>query len=167
MGSRGREDVGQGGRPHGWGCGWLTEQSHICTQISSEEQQGSETMELRVSEWETKDSKPLAIKTFEGCGCGRNSTCHRRLHWRGPQGPRMYISQPTWESAPRAQSPVGSTLGADTGNQDAHRIDGSSVTKWRNKRRLPKVKSRKINREPTVKGRKLEHKAMIWNKRKQ
>ena len=37
-----------------------------------------------------KASKPLTIKTCGGCDGRRNSQPHRRVHWREPQGPRMY-----------------------------------------------------------------------------
>ena len=45
-------------------------------------------------------SKPLGVKICGGCGSGRNSQPHRRVHWRDPQGPRMYTNPPTWELAP-------------------------------------------------------------------
>ena len=43
MGSQGTEDAQQGGGTGRQGSSWWTEQSHICMQISQEEQQGNET----------------------------------------------------------------------------------------------------------------------------
>ena len=38
--------------------------------------------EAGLAEWETKDSKPLAVKYCGGCDGGRNSQSHRRVHWK-------------------------------------------------------------------------------------
>ena len=43
MGSQGEEDTQQGDGLGGRGSSWQTGQSHICVQISREEQLGSET----------------------------------------------------------------------------------------------------------------------------
>ena len=38
--------------------------------------------EVGLSDQETKDSKPLAIKFYGGCEGWRNSQSHRRVHWK-------------------------------------------------------------------------------------
>ena len=53
-----------------------------------------QTMQLRVSSGGHKASKPLAIKSCGGCGGGRTSQPHKKVHWRDPQGPRMYTNHP-------------------------------------------------------------------------
>ena len=58
-----------------------------------------QTVQLRVPACGNKASKPLAVKTCGGCGSGRNSQPHRRVHWRDPQGPRTYTNSSTQESA--------------------------------------------------------------------
>ena len=35
-----------------------------------------------LADWETKDSKPLAVKYCEGCDGRRNSQSHRRVGWK-------------------------------------------------------------------------------------
>ena len=37
----------------------------------------------------------MSVKTYGGCSGGRNSQSHRRVHWRDPQGPRMYTNLST------------------------------------------------------------------------
>ena len=54
----------------------------------------------RVPVWGNKASKTLTEKTCGGWGSRRNSQPHRRVHWRDPQGPKMYTNPPTQESAP-------------------------------------------------------------------
>ena len=110
MDSWAREDTWQGGI---WRNGWVRWQledqgrqdsswqntwSHICMLTNREDQLGRKTVQPRVPLWEKTASKPLAVKTSGGCG-GRNSQPHRRVHWRDPQGPRMYTKPPTEESA--------------------------------------------------------------------
>ena len=56
--------------------------------------------QTRVPVWGNKASKPLTEKTCGDCSNRRNSQPHRRVHWRDPQGPRMYTNPHTWESAP-------------------------------------------------------------------
>ena len=62
---------------------------------------------------ENKASKPLTVKTCRGCGSGRNSQPHRRVHWRDQQGPRMYTNPPTWESAPEGPNLLVGSRGSD------------------------------------------------------
>ena len=59
-----------------------------------------QTAQPRVPEQKEKASKPLSVKICGGCDGGRNSQPHRSVHWRDPQGPKMYTNLPTWESAP-------------------------------------------------------------------
>ena len=80
-----------------WGSGWWMGQSHIWVLISQGEQLGIET------DYATKASKTLAVKTYGGWAGERNSQSHRRVCWRDPQGPRTYTSPPTWESAPERE----------------------------------------------------------------
>ena len=54
----------------------------------------TQTMQPRVPAWEKKASKPLIVKTCVGCSVRRDSQLHRRVHWRDPQGPRMYTNHP-------------------------------------------------------------------------
>ena len=70
-------------------------------------------MQHRVPAWETKASKPLAVKTCGSCSGGRNSQFHRRVCRRDPQGPRMYTSPPTQESAPEGPNLFEGTTGHD------------------------------------------------------
>ena len=35
-----------------------------------------------LAEWETKDSKPLAVNYCRGCDGGRNSQSYRRVCWK-------------------------------------------------------------------------------------
>ena len=44
---------------------------------------------------------------------GRNCRSHRKVHWRGPWGPRMYISPPTQESAPEGPNLLVGSGGSD------------------------------------------------------
>ena len=59
-----------------------------------------QTIKPRVPAYEKKASKSLAVKTSGGCGGRRNFQSHKRVLWRNPQGPRMYTSPSTQESAP-------------------------------------------------------------------
>ena len=95
------KDSRQGG---GWKTGmsssWLSGQLHICIQIKREEQLGSQMVcTTQGSSEGNKASQPLTEKTCGGCSSGRNSQPHRRVHWRDPKGPRMYVKPPTQESA--------------------------------------------------------------------
>ena len=46
-------------------------------------QQGGRLWGKRVlADWETKDSRPLAVKYCEGCEGGRNSQSYKRVHWK-------------------------------------------------------------------------------------
>ena len=72
-----------------------------------------QTMRPKVPVWETKASKSLAVNTCEGCGGGRNSQPHRRVHWRDQQGPRMYTNPPTLESAPEGLNLLVGNRGSD------------------------------------------------------
>ena len=38
--------------------------------------------EAGLAEWETKDSKLLAVKYYGDCDIGRNSLSHRRVSWK-------------------------------------------------------------------------------------
>ena len=107
-GNRDREDSRQGGS-------WKTRQSHICALINWEKQLGREreTAQPRVPAQGNKASKPLTIKTCGGCGDGRNSQPHRRVHWIDPQGPRPYTNPPTWESAPEEHNLLEGSRGSD------------------------------------------------------
>ena len=62
---------------------------------------------------EIKPQKPLTEKTCGSCGGGRNSQPHRKVCWRDPQGPRMYTSSPTWESAPEGPNLLVGSGGSD------------------------------------------------------
>ena len=62
---------------------------------------------------EIKPQKPLTEKTCGGSGGGRNSQSHRRVRWRDPQGPRMYTSPPTRESAPEGPNLIVGSGGSD------------------------------------------------------
>ena len=81
----------------------LHKQAHIWVQTSLGKSGGARrTAKPRVSAWETKDSKPqFVVKICEDCGHGRNSQPHSRVHWRDPQGPKMYTNPPTYKSAPK------------------------------------------------------------------
>ena len=58
-------------------------------------------MKPRVPAQGNKASKPLTENTCGGWGSsGKNSQTHRRVHWRDPQGSRMYTIPPTRGSAP-------------------------------------------------------------------
>ena len=103
-GSRGWEDVWQG---NDWQARW----SHVCVWINREEQLGSKTD--WVPEQEKKASKHLAVRICGGCSSRRNSQPHRRIHWREPQDPRMYISPPTAESAPEGPNLLVGSSGSD------------------------------------------------------
>ena len=59
-----------------------------------------QTVQPRIPAWETKASKPLAVKICGSCGGGRNFQPHWRVHWRDPRGPRLCTNPPTQESAP-------------------------------------------------------------------
>ena len=111
MGRRGRGLVARqlAGGP-GWAKRWLEDQAvphHV--QINQEEQLGSRTDPTNQgSRTGIKASKPLTVKIYGGCGSGRNSQPHRRVHWRDPQGPRMYTKPPTQGiSTKRAQFACG------------------------------------------------------------
>ena len=81
----------------GWGSSWRSRQSHICMQINWKNKWGlRQTTQPRVPLQGNKASKPLIENIGGGWGgSGRNSQPHRRVHWRDPQGPRMYTSPPT------------------------------------------------------------------------
>ena len=72
-----------------------------------------QTVQTKVPAWGNKASKPLAIKTCSGCGSWRNSQPHRRVHWRDPQGPRMYTNPLTRESAPEGPNSLVGCGGSD------------------------------------------------------
>ena len=85
--------------------GWLVEQ--VVPYLSN--WGARQTTQPRVPVQENKASRPVAEKTCGGCSSGRNSQTHRRVHWRDPQGPRMYTSPATQESVPEESNlPVGS-----------------------------------------------------------
>ena len=101
------EDTQQGG-------GWKTKWSHICVQITGKNNWGARHIEQpRVLVRENIASKPLVIKTCRGCGGRRNSQPHKRVHWRHPQGPRMYTNPPT--HPPRESAPEGPNLLVSSG----------------------------------------------------
>ena len=60
-----------------------------------------------------KASKPLTEKTCGGCSGGSNSQPHKRVYWRDPWGPRMYINLPTQESAPEGPNLLVDSRGND------------------------------------------------------
>ena len=72
-----------------------------------------QTVQPRVPVQEKKASKPLAVITCGGFSSGRNSQPHRRVHWRDPQGPRMYPKPPTWESTPEGPNLLVNIRGSD------------------------------------------------------
>ena len=72
-----------------------------------------QTAQPRVPEWETKASKPLAVKTCGVCSGRRNTQSHRRVQWRDPQGPRTNTKSPTQESAPEGPNLLVGTGGSD------------------------------------------------------
>ena len=80
------------------------EWSHICARITDKNDWGArETVQPRVPALQGKEInlKTSGDKKLRGvCGTGRNSQPQRQVHWRDPQGPRMYTNPPTWESAP-------------------------------------------------------------------
>ena len=105
----GAEDVQQGNRPCRRGGGWRTRWFHIFALISRRNNWGARhTTKPRVSAWETKDWKPMVVKACGVCEGGRNSQSHRRVCWRGSQGPRRYTNPHTRESAPERAQTVGS-----------------------------------------------------------
>ena len=107
MGSQGGEDTWQGG-------GWQTGHSHICMQINQEKLLGSETDHTTQGSSMRKESlKTSGCKNLGGCGSGRNSQSHRRVHWRDPQGPRTYTKPPTQESAPEGPNLLVGSRGSD------------------------------------------------------
>ena len=55
----------------------------------------TQTEQPRVPVQGNEASKPLPVKTYGGCGSGRNYQPHRRVRWRDPHGPRMYTNPPT------------------------------------------------------------------------
>ena len=63
-----------------------------------------QTTQPRAPVWGNKASKLLTEKMCGGCGGRRNSQPQRRVHWRDPQGPRMYTKPPTQESTPEGPS---------------------------------------------------------------
>ena len=82
---------------HSWQSGW----SHICVEINQEQQLGSKRDRTTYGSSVGKESlETSAVNTFGDCGRGRNSWSHRRVHWRDPQGPRMYTNPPSRESPP-------------------------------------------------------------------
>ena len=72
-----------------------------------------QTAQRRVPAWEKKASKPLAMKTYGGCSSRRNSQPHRKVRWRGPQGPKTYTKPPIWESAPEGLNLLVGSWGSD------------------------------------------------------
>ena len=76
MGSLGGEDAGQG-------CGWSTRQALAVPHLHADKLGGtmwSKTDHItQVPAQKKKASKPLAIKTCEGCHSRRNSQAHRRV----------------------------------------------------------------------------------------
>ena len=115
---QGRQGCSWPARSSWWipqGSGWQTRWSHICVQINLEEQRGSETyhatlgLQRREIKPQTTNWKPLGGWSSSR----RNSQPRRTVHWREPQGPRMYTNPPTSESAP--QSP---TLLVGSGESD-------------------------------------------------
>ena len=137
MGRRGRD--GQLGREDAWQGGswrtrrvrgrlvdwsgisgrWQTGQSHICMWINWEEYLGSKTDHVTQSSSVGKipvwgnTVKTSDCKTCKGCGGRRNSQPHRRVHWRDPQGPRMYTKPPTRESALKGPNLLVGSGGSD------------------------------------------------------
>ena len=108
--SRQLEDLS--GQGHGWWTGW----SDICLWINQEEKLESKTdhaTQGSIPAQGNEASKPLTVKTCEGCGGGRNSQPHRRVHWRDPQGPRIYTNTPTWESTPEGPNLLVCSVGSD------------------------------------------------------
>ena len=93
-----------------WGSGWWMGQSHIHMRINQEKTTGEQDRMCNpgFQHQKIKASKPLTLKTWGG---GRNCQSHRRVHWRGPQGPRMYISPPTRKSAPEQHLEGHNSLG--------------------------------------------------------
>ena len=61
---------------------------------------GRQTTQLSVPVQEIKASKPLTVKICWSYRRRRNSQPPRRVHWRDPWGPKMYMKPTTWESAP-------------------------------------------------------------------
>ena len=115
MGSWGGEDARQGsGRgPGGPGGSWWIKQSHICMGIIGKNNWGArQTSQSRVPAGRNKASKPLAAKMCGDCSSRKNSQPHRRVHWRGPQDPRMYTNPPTKESAPEVPNLLVSSRGS-------------------------------------------------------
>ena len=102
MGSQGGENMQQsGGLRTGRVRQWLADQLVPHSGLTGKNNWGArQTAQRRVPAWESKASTTLAVKTCGGCGSGRNCQSHRRIHWRGPWGPRIYTNPPTQESAP-------------------------------------------------------------------
>ena len=80
----------------GQGGSWQTGISHICLQISQEEQLGSKTEQDHATQGSSAGNQSLksSVKTCGGCGSGKKSRSHRILYWRDPHDPRTYISPP-------------------------------------------------------------------------
>ena len=70
-----------------------------------------------------KPQKHLVVKICGGCGIGRNSQPHGRVHWRQPQGPRMYTNTPTQESAPEGPNLL-------VGSRGSNLKGGQEPSKW-------------------------------------
>ena len=115
MGSRGGEDSRQGGSWWtGWGGSWEAGgPAFACGWIRRNNWGARQTMQPRVPVWGNKTSTPLTEKTCGGWGSRRNSQPHRRVHWRDPQGPRMYTSPHSWESAPEGSNLLVGSRGSD------------------------------------------------------
>ena len=62
----------------------------------------------------TERFKPL-IENALGAwgGSRRDSQPHRKVHWRDPQGPRMYTNPPTQEAAPEGPNLIVGSRGSD------------------------------------------------------
>ena len=105
-GSQGGEDLRQGGSP-----------TFACGHTRRNNWRMRQTAQPRVPAQGNKASKSLTLKTCGGCGGRRTSKPHRRVHWRDPQGHRMYTNPPTHpptqESAPEGPKLLVGSGGSD------------------------------------------------------